>query len=121
MVNIGDVHDTKELFAIDPNLKFDSSWDQKTGYSTKQILTAPILFENKILGVIQLINKKSQPRFTKVDEKSVEEMARVLGIAFRNQSKMLHTRFDYLISHNIITDEELKAATALAREQKKRR
>ncbi len=59
------------------------------------------------------------PRFTKVDEKSIEEMVRVLGIAFRNQSKMLHTRFDYLISHNIITDEELKAATALAREQKK--
>jgi len=119
MVNIGDVYDAKELFAIDPNLKFDGSWDQKTGYRTKQILASPILFENKILGVIQLINKKTQPRFTKIDEKSIGEMARVLGIAFRNQSRMLHTRFDYLISRNIITDEELKAATALAREQKK--
>jgi len=119
MVNIGDVYDAKELYALDPNLKFDRSWDQKAGFKTKQVLAAPILFENKILGVIQLINKKSQPKFTRVDEKSAEEMARVLGIAFRNQSRMLHTRFDYLISHNIITGEELKAATALAREHKK--
>lgn len=116
MVNIADVYDAKELFAINPNLKFDSNWDQKTGRKTKQILTAPIFFENKILGVIQLINKKSLQRFTKGDEKSLKELARVLGIAFRNQSKMLHTRFDYLISHNIITDEELKAATAAARD-----
>lgn len=118
-LNIENVYDEKELQAIDPQLKFDGSWDQKSGYKTKQVYAAPIFFENKLLGVIQLINKRHQPKFTKLDEKSIDEIARVLGIAFRNQSKMLHTRFDYLMSHNIITEEEMKAATALAREQKK--
>jgi type II secretory ATPase GspE/PulE/Tfp pilus assembly ATPase PilB-like protein/putative methionine-R-sulfoxide reductase with GAF domain len=119
ILNIEDVYNEKELQAKDPHLKFDSSWDKKTGYRTKQILTAPIIFENKLLGVIQVVNKKTQPKFTKFDEKSIYEISTVLGIAFKNQAKMLHTRFDYLISSNVITEEELKAATALAREQKK--
>ncbi|TAL24982.1 MAG: general secretion pathway protein GspE [Nitrospirae bacterium] len=105
---------------IDARLNFDKSWDEKSGFRTKQVLAAPIPFENKLLGVIQLINKKNAAAFGKVDEKVIVEIARVLGIAFRNQFKMIHTtRFDYLISHNIITDNELKAAMAAAREQKK--
>jgi len=118
-INIEDVYNEKELQAIDPQLHFDSSWDQKSGFRTKSVYVAPILFENKLLGVIQLINKKNLPKFTKLDEKSIEEMTRVLGIAFRNQAKMLHTRFDYLVSANIITEDELRASSVIAREQKK--
>ncbi|MEW6408499.1 MAG: GspE/PulE family protein [Nitrospirota bacterium] len=117
LVNISDVYNSTDLSAIDTDLHFDSSWDQKTGYKTKQILAAPILFENRLLGVIQFINKKNAPAFTNLDEKNVSEIARILGIAFRNQSRMLHTKFDYLISQNIINENDLKEAMAKAREK----
>ncbi|MEK6582144.1 MAG: GspE/PulE family protein [Nitrospirota bacterium] len=120
MINIADVYNDAELAKIDPQLNFNKSWDEKSGFRTKQVLAGPIPFENKLLGVIQLINKKSSAAFTKLDEKVIIEIARVLGIAFRNQFKMVHTtRFDYLISHNIIMDNELKASMVAAREQKK--
>ncbi|MBI4824400.1 MAG: GspE/PulE family protein [Nitrospirae bacterium] len=119
VLNIADVYDTMQLKKIDPNLNFDKHWDQKSGFTSKQMLSAPIIFENKILGVIQLINKKHGPAFTRLDQTSILEIARVLGIAFRNQAKMIRTRFDYLISLNVITEAELRTALTIAREQKK--
>lgn len=119
MVNIADVYDTAQLKKIDPNLNFDKHWDQKSGFASKQILSSPIIFENKILGVIQLINKKHGTAFTKSDQVGILEIARVLGVAFRNQAKMIRTRFDYLIGLNVITEAELRTSMTTAREQKK--
>ncbi|MBV6342240.1 GspE/PulE family protein [Candidatus Magnetobacterium casense] len=118
-INIPDVYDTAMLNSMNPRLTFDSNWDKKTGFRTKQILATPIRFENRLFGVIQLINKKEEEAFSKDDEKNIVEIARILGIAFRNQSKMLTTRFNYLVMQNIITEEELKRAIIAARERKK--
>lgn len=118
-VNIADVYNDVELKRLDPNLKFDKSWDQKTGYRCKQMLVSPIIFENKLMGVVQLINKKSGGNFTAMDQQNLTELARILGIAFRNQSKMVKTKFDFLITHNVISDAELKQATSTARDLKK--
>ncbi|MFI5341492.1 MAG: GspE/PulE family protein [Candidatus Methylomirabilales bacterium] len=118
-LNIGDAYSRVELNAISPALLFDGSWDKKSGFHTKQILTYPILAENKYLvGVIQLVNKKSGGRFTKKDEDSVVEIARTLGIAFFNQLKLARktpTKFDYLVANNRITQAELDSVIAEAR------
>lgn len=118
-LNIGDAYNRVELNSISPALLFDSSWDKQGGFHTKQILTYPILAENKYLvGLIQLVNKKSGGRFTKKDEESVVEIARTLGIAFFNQLKLARktpTKFDYLVANNRITQAELDAAIAEAR------
>ena len=118
-LNIGDAYNRVELNSISPALAFDSSWDKKSGFRTKQILTYPIVAENKYLvGVIQLVNKKSGGRFTKKDEESVVEITRTLGIAFYNQLKLARktpTKFDYLVANNRITQAELDAAIAEAR------
>ncbi len=118
-LNIGDAYSRVELNAISPALIFDGSWDKKSGFHTKQILTYPILAENKYLvGVIQLVNKKSGGRFTKKDEDSVVEIARTLGIAFYNQLKLARktpTKFDYLVANNRITQAELDSVIAEAR------
>ncbi|MBI5049747.1 MAG: GspE/PulE family protein [Nitrospirae bacterium] len=119
MVNISDVYDSESLKSINPDLSFDYSWDQKSGYKTKQVLAVPVSFGNKLLGVIQLINKKSGGVFGEADEKNVREIAGVLGIAFRNQTKMVQSRLNNLIAQNVITEEELKKATVTARELKK--
>ena len=122
--NIKDVYDPDELKSIDPRLTFDRSWDQKTGYRTREVLLAPITYENKfLLGVIQLINKKSGASFSPSDESSVMDIAKVLGIAFyKNQQaaqKARSTKFDYLISYNIVTDKELAEAMSRSRTAKK--
>src|SRR5207247_2392120 len=64
-----DAYDTGEVAKVSPKLRFDSSWDKKTGYRTTQILGMPILHENRlVVGVVQLLNKKKGGRFTKDDE-----------------------------------------------------
>ena len=67
-LNIQNVYNATELASIDPNLKFDKSWDEKTGFKTRQVLAYPIIFKNYIVGVIQLINRKKGNAFIKIDE-----------------------------------------------------
>jgi transcriptional regulator with GAF, ATPase, and Fis domain len=43
-LNIRDVYDEKELRQINPDLKFDRSWDMKTGFRTRQVLVYPNRF-----------------------------------------------------------------------------
>jgi len=122
--NIKDVYNEEELKCIDRRLTFDKSWDQKTGYRTRDVLLAPITYENKyLLGVIQLINKKSGYPFSASDESSVRDIAQVLGIAiYKNQKavqKARSTKFDYLISYNIISENDLTEAMSRARTAKK--
>jgi hypothetical protein len=68
-VNIVDAYNIAELHAIHPSLLNDTSYDKRTGFKTKQVLTYPIVADNKyLMGVLQLLNKKSGSRFTRKDE-----------------------------------------------------
>ena len=122
-INIGDAYNRAELNAISPALAFDSSWDKKSGFHTKQVLTYPIVADNKyLMGVIQLVNKKSGGGFTKKDEESVAEITKTLGIAIYNQLKLgrkTPTKFDYLISRGLITQDELNLTVAEARRKQR--
>ncbi len=121
LINIKNVYDDKELAAIDHDLKFDKSWDQKAGFATKQVLVVPVIFKNYLLGVIQLINRKDGGAFSKLDEQSVTEMAHILGIALYNQKRMAKARpnkFDYILRNRILTEKELDTAIADARKRR---
>ncbi len=122
MANIVNAYDRYELKEISPELTFDRSWDEKTGYKTRQVLVAPIRFSKYLLGVIQLLNKGNGKRFTLEDEQNLVEIAKVLGIAFYNQRKLKQskrrTKFDYLISNNMISQKDLGEAMARARKAK---
>ena len=127
IVNVADAYDKAELTKISPTLSFDGSWDKKTGFRTQQILGMPILHDGKPIGVIQLLNKKRGPRFTKEDETGASRIAKTLGIAFNNQTQLSQsqelaqsqarpkTKFDYLLAQHRITAEELSSAVAEAR------
>lgn len=121
IVNIKNVYDDAELAKLDPQLKFDKSWDQKTGYKTKQVLVCPIVFQKYLLGAIQLINRKDGTAFSERDEQSVQELSKILGIALYNQKRMARGRtnkFTYLLENHIITQKELEKATSDARQKK---
>ena len=115
-VSIADAYNIAELQGVHPSLLHDSSYDKRTGFKTKQVLTYPIVADNKyLMGVFQLLNKKSGPRFTRKDEESVAEIAKALGIAFfnlRKISKKNPTKFDRLVTNNRITQNELEQAIA---------
>ncbi len=121
ILNIKNVYDDQELKTIDPKLTFDKRWDQKTGFTTKQVLACPILFKNKVMGAIQLLNRPNGGLFTEEDEYSVKELADILGIALYNQQKMEKTRihkFSYLLESHILTQKELDKAIADARQRR---
>ncbi len=123
VTNIVNAYDEDELAMINRRLSFDKSWDDKNNFVTKQVLSVPIFFTNKIIGVFQLINKNSGKRFSLEDQRSAVEMAKILGVAFYNQLKISKeskkkNRFDYLLSNSLITQKELEQAVRRAREQK---
>jgi type II secretory ATPase GspE/PulE/Tfp pilus assembly ATPase PilB-like protein len=121
-VNITDAYNQTELKNIDPELSFDYSWDKQSGYKTRQILAVPIYSNNELMGVIQILNRKfGVGKFTEDEMGLALEIAVVLGIAFYNQQRFVSrrkTRFDYLITRDMLKEEELENAWAESREQK---
>ena len=118
-VSIADAYNIAELQGVHPSLVHDTSYDKRTGFKTKQVLTYPIVADNKyLMGVLQLLNKKSGVRFTRKDEESVAEIAKALGIAFfnlRKVSKKAPTKFDLLVTNSRISQNELDNAIAESR------
>ena len=118
-VSIADAYNIAELQGVHPSLIHDSSYDKRTGFKTKQVLTYPIVADNKFLmGVFQLLNKKSGTRFTRKDEESVAEISKALGIALINLKKIAKknpTKFDLLVTSNRITQNDLDQAIAESR------
>jgi len=121
LINIKDAYDAAELKAIDPSLNFDASWDKKTGLTTRQVLAFPIIYKKFLLGAIQLINRTNNQPFNSLDERAVEEMAKILGIALYNQKRMARSRpgkFDLLLVNHVLTQKELDKAVAQARQSR---
>ena len=50
-------------------MEHDRSFDQRTGYQTRSVLTVPLINQRKqVIGVIQLINKKKYSSPLKTDD-----------------------------------------------------
>ncbi len=123
-VNISNAYDKAELARISPALVFDSSWDQRSGMRTRQVLTVPVCAPSTsaLAGVIQLINKRGADRFTLLDEQRVREIAQTLGIALHNQYQVLRrksAKFDSLVTSNLLSQQELDLAIAEARDKQR--
>ena len=88
LVNIKDAYDEKELASHEPPVTFLKTVDERTGYDTRQMLVAPILGprEAELLGVVQIINRKSNRPFPKALEGAVTELCKSLAIAFQKKT-----------------------------------
>jgi type II secretory ATPase GspE/PulE/Tfp pilus assembly ATPase PilB-like protein len=121
-INIKDAYNSQELALIDPGLRFDDRWDLKTGFKTRQILARPIIFRNRLLGVIQLMNRKTGKAFVQIDEKSLVEVSNILGIALHTQHKLTERytmgKFDFLLENHLLTHQELEKGIIFARQKK---
>ncbi len=75
-LNIDTVHD---------NSRFNEDFDKKLGYETKSIICHPIHNrEDKIIGVIEVLNKRNQDRFTIEDEKTMKVLSLIFSSVFYN-------------------------------------
>jgi type II secretory ATPase GspE/PulE/Tfp pilus assembly ATPase PilB-like protein len=122
MININNVYDRDELLRIDPLLMFDKSWDIKTGFHTRQVLAAPTIHKQFLLGVIQLINRKSNVPFTSDDERALIELSNIMGISLWNQKRIAvktrMTKFDCLLENHLISQKDLDKAVSDARQRR---
>ena len=85
MLNIADAYNKTDLSVYSPNLQVMRDIDRRTGYRTKQILVAPILDRSdcRLLGVLQLINNKTNRPFPVEMESGMQKLAEVLAVALR--------------------------------------
>ncbi|NNF60517.1 MAG: GAF domain-containing protein, partial [Gammaproteobacteria bacterium] len=66
------------------DLRFDPSFDKKTGYFTRSILCVPVINKDgKRIGVTQILNKRGGP-FTKADETRLKAFTAQVSIALEN-------------------------------------
>ena len=123
VLNIEDVYNKSELRKIDLSLNFSQIVDKRTGYRTKQMLVAPILNADtqESLGVVQVINHKSDQPFPPIAVEGVVEICRVLAIAFKQCQKqpaqLLKSKYDYLVFNAVISAAEFKLAMRSARKK----
>lgn len=64
--------------------RFDSMYDKNTGFVTKSILCAPLLFKGKLLGVIQAINPLNKHGFDENDENLFRVFSNQAALAVQN-------------------------------------
>jgi adenylate cyclase len=66
------------------DLRFNPAFDKKTGYFTRSILCVPVINKDgKIIGVTQVLNKRSGP-FTAEDESRLKAFTAQVSIALEN-------------------------------------
>ncbi|MBU4370933.1 MAG: GAF domain-containing protein [Proteobacteria bacterium] len=66
------------------DLRFNPAFDKKTGFFTRSILCVPVINKNgKIIGVTQVLNKRSGP-FTAEDESRLKAFTAQVSIALEN-------------------------------------
>lgn len=74
---------------ISDRTRFNEHFDKKFNFETKSIICHPIHNrEDKIIGVIEVINKRNQDRFTVEDEKTMKVLALVFSSVFHKFNPM---------------------------------
>ena len=74
-VNVADAHK-------DPRFLLNA--DEKTGYVTRSILAVPVRRKEKLIGILEVLNKQGGGEFSEEDAKILEVLAHQAGIAIEN-------------------------------------
>lgn len=122
MVNISDFNNNLQLNRYS-DLLLDSGVDSRFGIKVRQILAMPIIYGGEILGAVEVINKLGDDgQFLDEEPVLLQEIADVLGIALYNQQRMdpkaKKSKFSYLVTADLMAEEDLKNAREDARAAK---
>ena len=122
VVNLRDVYDDVELKQYSEKMHFLQEVDKRTGYRSKQMLVTPVLDADNgdLLGVVQLINHKTDTPFAEFQIEGAGELAKTLAIAFTQRQKapfVARSKYDYLIADAVLASAEMDLAQRAARQK----
>jgi GAF domain-containing protein len=69
--------------------RFWSQVDQTTGFRTRSVLAAPLLGDDRVFGVVEIINKRGDAPFDDVDEALISVFCRFAGEALSSLDRNL--------------------------------
>ena len=124
LVNLPDAYDEEALKRIHPALTFFKEVDKRSGYRTRQMLTAPILAGDTLYGVLQIINSKKDQPFSDLDVEGITQLCKTLATAIRQRIRKqedgvrrMVTKYDGLVTSDVVSAAELEHCLQLARKQ----
>ena len=122
LLNISDFSNNLQINQYS-DLLLDSNRDSRFGVNIRQILAMPIVYGGEIMGAIEIINRKQgDGQFSDEEPVLLQEISEVLGVAIYNQlridPKTKRTKFGYLLSNNLIAEEDLNQAKKEALEKR---
>ena len=79
-LNISDKISKAELAMYNPNMTISSSLESYLKIKTRSMMVIPLPFQQKLIGVVEIINKQGGQKFTDADFKVSKEMAHPLGL-----------------------------------------
>ena len=95
-LNLHDVYDERELRRYAPELRFQQGVDRRTGYRTREMLVIPILHEDKVIGVVQLINNLLGGAFSATVVEGASSLCETLAVAFaQRRQEEIRQRGDF--------------------------
>lgn len=78
-VNLTNVYDDAELKAISQDLHFLKAIDTRTGLRTRELMAVPVVANDELFGVLQVVNNKSEKAFTALELQGAEMLAKAIG------------------------------------------
>lgn len=87
--------------------KFNKEFDIKTGFKTRNMICVPMMRKKELVGVIQVINKQNDARFSEQDVDLFSVMASECALAIENarlsevEIKTEQLRYELSIAHAI--------------------
>src|SRR3569832_1363225 len=106
-VRIADVYNAEELTNIHPNLRFDKSYDLKSGFRTQSMIVVPIKSKDVLFGVIQVLNRRGGGAFTDTELRNTIKLGFFLGNQFRYELGGTLDPYEYLVQTDKISQQRI--------------
>ncbi|MCB0353807.1 MAG: GspE/PulE family protein [Bdellovibrionales bacterium] len=114
---VKDVYNETELIEIHDELRFNKSFDEKSGFRTQSVLAVPIVFKGTFLGVLQALNSSRLAGFTDRDVETANRLATFIAQKLRYDFKGTSGPFEHLVQSNRIRAEELDQLKSRAEQE----
>ncbi|NIP99970.1 MAG: GAF domain-containing protein, partial [Nitrospinaceae bacterium] len=80
-LNITDAYNETELRQFHPQLSHGSTLDKILNYRTQSIMVLPLPYNRRLIGILEIINKKGTEAFSETDFKRAREISPAMGLA----------------------------------------
>ncbi len=97
-------------------IRFSTKYDKITGFDTRSLICVPLTLKGKIMGAIQVLNKRSKEPFNNADLEILTIMSNQIAVAMENANlySRLEKKFELTARELKLAQEELIRTERLA-------